>query len=433
MTEFESRTADWLQVPEAVDRIIAAATPLATEEVDLSDSLGRALAADLDAPLSLPRHDNSAMDGYAVRSEDVRTARADEPVALEVVGSTRAEDSPAAELLAAQAVRIMTGGPIPPGADTIVRVEVTDAEEVPGRVLVYSAADTGRHIRRAGEDMVAGERVLSSGTTIGPGQIGVLAAMGHARVPVHRRPMVAVLPNGDELRPLERFSEVVDGVGITETNGVALAAAVQECGGVPLHLGIAQDNRDSIVERIEGAFDADALVTAGGASMGETDLLKRVMGEMGFETEFWRLKMRPGTPVSFGFLPVGPTARPLPVFGLPGNPASAFVTFQVLVRPFILALAGHRDVHRRVVHARAAESLTAATDVAHFFRVRLEESDSGLVAHLTGPQGSGLVRSLGEADGLALIPVGVETIAAGEAVRVMLLRQGSVTGIGSGI
>jgi molybdopterin molybdotransferase len=167
--------------------------------------------------------------------------------------------------------------------------------------------------------------------------------------------------------------------------------------------------------------------------MGETDLLKRVMGEMGFETDFWRLKMRPGTPFSFGFLPVGPTARPLPVFGLPGNPASAFVTFQVLVRPFILALAGHRDMHRRVVHAWAAESLTAATDVAHFFRVRLEESDSGLVAHLTGPQGSGLVRSLGEADGLALVPVGVETIAAGEAVRVMLLRQGNATGIGSGI
>jgi len=433
VTCFESRAADWLQLAEAVNRIVAAATPLPTEEVNLSDSLGRALSSDLDAPLTLPRYDNSAMDGYSVRGEDVRAASTDEPVALEVVASTRAEDSPAMELRTGQAVRIMTGGPIPHGADSIVRVEDTDAEEVPGRVLIYSAADAGRHIRPAGEDMVEGERVLSRGATIGPGQIGVLAAMGRARVPVHRRPVVAVLPNGDELLPLERFSEVVEGAGITETNGVALAAAVQECGGVPLHLGIAKDNRESIEECLQGASDADALVTAGGASMGETDLLKRVMEEMGFETVFWRIKMRPGTPVSFGFLPVGPTGRPLPVFGLPGNPASAFVTFQVLVRPFILALAGHRDVHRLVVQARAGEALTAAADVAHFYRVCLEESDSGLVARLTGLQGSGLVRSLGNADGLALVPVGVETIEAGEAVKVMLLRQGNVTGAGGGI
>lgn len=428
MTDFETRTADWLSLSEALDRILSIAEPLPSEELELLASLGRALAEDVDAPLSLPRHDNSAMDGYAVLGDDIRDASSDEPVTLEVVGSSRADDAPGPPLEPGQARRIMTGAPIPPGADTVVRVEDTDAESTPGLVRIFSADDTGRHIRPAGEDMAAGKRVLKRGTTIGAGQIGVLASLGRQRVSVHRTPTVAILANGDELVPVERFQEVLDGRGVTESNSVTLAAAVVECGGTPLLLGIARDTRESIVERLRAAHRADLLVTCGGASMGEKDLLKRVLEEEGLEVDFWRVRIRPGSPMSLGFLPVNGSSRRIPIFGLPGNPASAFVTFQVFVRPFILALAGHRRIHRPVITARCGEAITTAEHLTQFQRVRLEEGEGGQVAFLTGPQNSGLVRSLGEADALAIVPEGVETLEAGEPVRVILVQAGAIPG-----
>jgi molybdopterin molybdotransferase len=274
--------------------------------------------------------------------------------------------------------------------------------------------------------MRRGDTIFDPGTTLGPGQVGVLAALGLGRVSVHRSATVAILSNGDELVPLDRFEEVQAGRAIPESNSYALAAAVRELGGEAIRLGIAADTESSVEIGLREALSstADVLLTVAGASMGETDLFKRVLDGLGFELEFWRVQMRPGSPFSFGLLPrdQGP---PLFVFGLPGNPASAFVTFWVLVRPFLLALAGHRRIHAPTLRARAGSRLAGARDLTVFLRVRLACTGEGIVATSTGSQGSGLVGSLGQADGLAVIPGGVEAVEEGQSVEVLLLRPGS--------
>jgi molybdopterin molybdotransferase len=222
--------------------------------------------------------------------------------------------------------------------------------------------------------------------------------------------------------PPESFQQAISGMGIPETNGPTLTAAITMMGAVPIPLGIARDEAADIMEKVERARaeGADALITSGGASMGERDLLKRVLTDAGLTLDFWRVKIRPGTPFSFGFLP-GNGSSPLPVFGLPGNPASSFVTFQLFCRPFILRLAGHQRVHRPVISARAGEELKSPAHLTHFFRVTLQEDAGAPLVHLTGPQTSGLVRGQGVAQGLAVVPEGVSSIGAGESVRVILL------------
>jgi molybdopterin molybdotransferase len=419
MTDFESRAADWLSVDEAMRRILTAASPLPVEEVSLPDALGRALASDLIAPTGLPPWKSSAMDGYAVHSTDIAGASRDGPVELTVVGAVLAATRFEGEVAAGRAVRIMTGGPVPAGADTIVRVEDTDREQgAPGRVLVHSDRDQGRHIRPASEDWSQDDVVLRAGTGIGPGQIGVLASAHAAKVAVRQKPLVAILASGDELQDIDIAPPGPD--RIPESNSRFVAAAVQLAGCTPLRVGIAKDDPDDIRAHIDKAGDADVLVTLGGASMGEGDLFKRVLDDTGFRLDFWRVKIRPGTPTSFGYLPRAGRSDQA-VFGLPGNPASTFVTFEILVRPFLRALAGHAQVHRTVISARAAENLSASAAITGFLRVALTRAGGAVQASLTGPQGSGLVNSLGAADGLAIIPEGVETIEVGSPVEVMLL------------
>ncbi len=423
MTSFETLPQDWLSVPEATGRILSAAKPLGPEVVPLEDSLGRALAKDVFATATLPPWDNSAMDGYAVRHEDLIGAQPASPVILEVIGEVRAGETAEGTLAPGQAIRIMTGAPVPPGADAIVRVEDTDAEKEPGRIRVTVAPGPRKDIRPGGQDMRAGDRVLEAGTAVGAGQIGLLAATGAEGVQVYRRPRVAILSNGDEISPLSDFHRVKAGETIPETNSPTLAAAVRGAGGAPLPLGIAKDNPESILEKVTLArsLEADVLVTSGGASMGEHDLFKRVLDGQGFKLDFWRVKMRPGTPFSFGFLPGEGETPALPVFGLPGNPASSFVTFQILCRPFILKLAGHKRIHRPVIMARAGEAFRSPPHLTHFFRVKLSGDPSLPEALTTGPQTSGLVRGQGLAHGLAVVPEGVKEIRAGEALRVILL------------
>jgi molybdopterin molybdotransferase len=271
--------------------------------------------------------------------------------------------------------------------------------------------------------MRPGDTVLVSGTNIGAGQVGVLSALGLSDVSVHRPAQVALLANGDELAPIDRFSEVQSGDAIPETNTHGVGAAIREIGAVPQRLGIALDTEESVEQHLNLALDsrADVLLTLAGASMGETDLVKRVLDQMGFELDFWRVQMRPGSPFSFGLLPRTDGRSPLPVFGLPGNPASAFVTFHVLVRPFLLALAGHSRMFAPVVGARAGTVLRAAPHLAQFVRVRLEGSGHTTRAFQAGPQGSGLVRGMGQADGLAVVPEDVAQIGVGEPVSVILL------------
>lgn len=416
--DFEIRVADWLDVEEAQRRILDHCAPLGEERVSLGEALGRALAEDLHARATLPPWDNAAMDGYAARGVDVADASPAKPVSLRVKGSTRAGDVPhGAALAQGEAVRIMTGAPVPPGADSVIRVEDTDAEARPGVVQVLRDRDVGANVRPAGQDMTAGQLVLEAGVTIHPGVVGVLAALGRDTVVVGRRPTVAILTTGDELRGPEAYGDVEVGAGIPESNGPMLAAAVRAAGGIPRLSGIVPDDVPALSRAVAGAADADLLVTVGGASMGEADLVKRVLDLAGFRLDFWRVRMRPGSPFSFGWLPRHDGEQP--VFGLPGNPSSAFVTFEIFVRPFLLKRAGHRRIHRTRLRCRAGEDLPGMKR-ALFMRVRLEEEGGEFRAWPTGPQGSGLVRGLAHAHGLAMIPAGA-VVPQGGLVDVLLL------------
>ena len=274
MTDFESRSADWLPFSTALERILRAASPLAMEDVPLAHSLGRALAADVLASTPLPPWDNSAMDGYAVKSADVEGATKDRHVELTVTGVIHAGSRFDGVVRSGQAVRIMTGGPVPDGADTVVRVEDTDREEAnPGRLRIFTDRDCGRNVRPAGEDWTPGSTVLQAGSSIGPGQVGALAAARASTVTVRRKPTVAIIASGDELTELD--APFLDEDRIPESNSHLIAAAVHACGAVPLRLGIARDDPEDLRQYVERARSADVLVTLGGASMGEADLFKR--------------------------------------------------------------------------------------------------------------------------------------------------------------
>ena len=423
-TRFESRPADWLSCAEALARVMANARPLPPLRVPVEAADGMALARPVESPVTLPPWDNSAMDGYAVRGDSIAEASPEAPRTLRVTGALHAGEVGGMVVGPGEAVRIMTGTPVPEGADCVVRVEHTDAERRPGRVVVFSDGDRGRNVRPAGQDMRAGETVLPQGTTLGAGHAGVLAACGLAEVEVHRRPVAAVLASGDEIAPAERFAEVAAGRAIPDTNGPMLAAAVREAGGEALRPGIARDTEESVREHLlRGTARADLLISIGGASMGEGDLFKRVLDELGYEPGFWRVRVRPGSPFGFGHLPVEGRA-PVPVFGLPGNPASAFVTFHLFARPFITALAGHLPPFPPVIRARAGEAMSGPRGLAMHPRVRLRPApEGGWTAVLSGHQSSALVAPTGRADGLAVIPEGVRAIAEGEEVDVLLFGR----------
>ena len=433
MTQFEKRTPDWLSAQDAVARVLSKARPLDSESVPIPEALGRALSKAVLARAHLPPWDNSAMDGYAIRGRDAAGATRESPATLAVVGETRAGEVAGRALAKGEAIRIMTGAPIPPGADSVIRVEDTDAEGSPGWVKIFADSDVGRHIRPGGQDMQAGQELLPAQSTVGAGQLGLLYASGASAVDVCRRPRVAVLSNGDELAEPGDFQKVLSGRGIPETNSPTLAAELTMVGAVPIRLGIARDKASDILAKVKAAreAEADVLITSGGASMGEMDLFKRVLTEAGLSLDFWRVKIRPGTPFSFGFLS-SPGEKPLPVFGLPGNPASSFVTYQLFCRPFILRLAGHRRVHRPVVMGSAGQKLDSPVHLTHFFRVNLKGDSGQPRVFLTGPQTSGLIQSQGLAQGLAVVPEGTETIPQGEPVRVILLDNMGLGGTEAG-
>ncbi len=421
---FERRAADWLSPEEALARVLARAAPLESEEVALEEAVGRVLREDVAAEALLPPWDNSAMDGYAVRAADTAGASAEAPARLRVAGHTHAGDPVAGPVGTGEAVRIMTGAPLPPGADAVVRVEDTDREaERAGEVAIRVPIEEGRHVRPAGEDVRPGQVPLEAGRTVTPGVVGLAAALGRARLTVHRRPTVAILATGSELRGPERYDDVRAGRGVPESNGPMLAAMAREAGALPRLLAVAVDTPDALRARLEEASGADALVTIGGASMGEADLVKRVLDELGYRPDFWRVRMRPGSPVGFGTLPRPAGAQP--VFTLPGNPSSAFVTFEVFVRPWLRRVAGHRRPLAVPLRGVAAEELRGPDGLTTYLRVRMEASGDPADpprVRLTGPQSSGLVRGLADADALAVLPEGVGRIAAGEAVTVLPLR-----------
>ena len=419
--------ADWLSYTEAMDRVLAAAVPLPAETVATGDSLGRSVAVPVRAAATLPAWPNSAMDGYAVRSGDLDGADDGGALRLRVAGLSLPGTAPLESAPPQSAVRIMTGGPVPVGFDTVVRVEHTDGGKAePGFVAIHKTDDRGRHVRPAGEDMTAGDKILPAGTVIHSGSLPVLLAGGRKDVRVHRRPRTGVLSSGDELAGPERFDRVAQGRAVPDTNRGMIAAGIREAGGVPVDLGVAADDEGALAEKLAQAVDEeiDLLVTTGGASMGERDLFKQVLLIQGFRLEFWRVRVRPGSPLSFGHLPRRHGDAGLPVFGLPGNPTSAFVTFHVFVAPYLRACLGSPRPKGAVVVAQTTDALSSPAGLRQFYRVRLDSdfgAGSGLRCSLTGPQGSGLVLPLRDAQGLAVVPEGARGAAPGQPVSVHLL------------
>jgi molybdopterin molybdotransferase len=409
-----SDAPDWLSLPEALEVILENVAPLPVERVPVAEALGRALAEDVVSSVAHPPWDNSAMDGFAVRHADVEGASAERPVVLPISDDVPAGRFPSGPLREGTAARVMTGAPAPGGATGVVRVEHTDGG--PGETVeIRSDSDALRNIRRAGEDLEPGDVVARVGDAVTPATIGVLAMVGRHEVLAHRRPRVAVFANGDELAEFDEFAEVEAGRKIMNSNSHALAAQLRSIGAEPVLLGIARDSTASVRERLAAAEGCDAIVSSGGVSVGEHDHVKEALDEAGLRRLFWRVRMRPGSPITFGLL------GDRPYWGLPGNPVSAMVTFEVMLRPAILRLAGRGSVRRPRRMARAGERITTGSELTFFYRVTVEETDGAPVVRLTGPQGSGILTSMTAAHALAVIPEGVSIIEAGEPIEILPL------------
>jgi molybdopterin molybdotransferase len=399
--------SDVLSVEEALARILPRARPLETERVDIRAAQGRVLAELVLSRREIPPWPNSSMDGYAVRAAD--TARP--PVRLTVTGRIAAGVLPTRPVGPGEAARIFTGAPLPEGADAVVPQE--DVEVDGDRVRIARAVEPGAFVRPRGEDVRVGDRVLEPGRGLGPAEIGLLATLGHSPVLVHRRPRVAVLSTGNELADLG----TQPGPGqIPNTNTYSLMAQVAEAGAEPINLGLAPDRLDAIEERIRWGLGADMLVSSAGVSVGELDLVREALTRAGAELHLWQVSMRPGKPFTFG------TLGPRLVFGLPGNPVSAMVTFELFVRPALLTLAGSSHIMRPRVRARALDPIANPGRRRGYLRVTLVRDGDEYGARLTGDQGSAILRSMVEADGLAVVP-GEAVLGKGEAVEVMVLRS----------
>jgi molybdopterin molybdotransferase len=405
----------------ARDKVLAGVTPLPPVTAAVAEALGRALAEDVAAPEDMPPFDNSAMDGFAVRSEDVAGASPETPAALTVVADQPAGTSGAA-MRAGEAVRIMTGAPIPEGADAVVMIEATnfwDPETKRGRrpssaeagthLRVMRDAPRGTNIRARGESVRAGTVMLERGHVVRGPEIGLLLSVGLQEVRVHPLPVVGVLSTGDELVPASR----IPGPGqIRDSNRPALLAALTARGFPVLDLGLAGDDREALASRIaKGASEADFLITSGGVSVGDRDLTRDVLAEAG-SVESYRVAVKPGKPQLFGHL--GKT----PVFGLPGNPVSSLVVFDQFVLPALKKMAGRSDVLWPVFTARMADAVRRRSGRLEFLRVRLEPEDGAWTVHVTGPQGSGVLSSMTRANGYAILPSETERLEPGDPVRV---------------
>ncbi|HXE56666.1 MAG TPA: gephyrin-like molybdotransferase Glp [Gemmatimonadales bacterium] len=402
---------------EAALRILAEVRRQPPLRTPLDDALDGVLAEDIVSPIDIPAWTNSAMDGYAARGDDVRGASRERPVRLRVVEHLPAGAFPSRRIGPGECARIFTGAPLPEGADSVIRQEDTDeGAEV---VTIFSDRDVGVNFRLAGEDIRRGETVLAAGTPLGPAHLGVLASLAVASPLVYRRPRVAILGSGDEIVDVDQPELILAGRKIASSNTHTLLALVRRAGGEPVNLGIARDTPESLREHLRRALECDLLVTTAGISVGEHDHLRPVMAELGAELKFWKLRMRPGAPVGFGALGA------MPWIGLPGNPVSTMVTFELFVRPAIRAMAGHALPFRRSVPVRVAEPITLKPKLQHFLRAVVTLPDAGAgelpSARLTGPQGSGILTSMVKANALLIVPEGQHETPAGSVARALLL------------
>ena len=398
-----------ISVEEALERILAQITPLPVTSVPLPQALGLVLAEDVITQEDIPPFANSAMDGFALLSKDSQP-RDGQPPRLRITGEVAAGYVADHAVEEGTTMRIMTGAPVPPGADTVIQVELTRSEN-PEWVEIQQAVPPGNNIRPAGEDMRRGQKILSRGSEIGPWEIGVLATLGWATVPVIQRPRVAILSTGDEVIDV---SEPLSPGKIRNSNGYLLEAAAQRAGAEPHRLGIARDTIESLREKFSEAVTHDLIITSGGVSVGDFDLVKDIMREQG-EINFWRINMRPGKPVAFGQI------GGVPLLGLPGNPVSAAVTFELFARPVIRKMMGHTRLLRPQVEVVVEDGVSDVAMRRHYVRARVEWRDGRFVAHTTGNQGSHITTSLLNANALVIVPEGGVEVHPGDTAKAIML------------
>lgn len=398
---------------DAARTILDEVQRLPIECIPLPEALDRVLANELKSPIDLPAWDNSAMDGYAVRSTDIAEQG---PTVLTVIESIPAGAFPARQVQPGHCARIFTGAPLPEGTDGVIRQEDTTVL-ADGRVRIDDPRDRGRNVRARGEDIRKQQTVLRAGTPLGPAELGVLASLAQSEVYVYRKPKVATLGTGDEIVDVDDSDAILSGRKIASSNTYTLLAMIERAGGEPQNLGIARDDPADIRQRLANVFAADLLVTTGGVSVGEHDHVRTALDGLDMKLKLWRIQMRPGAPVGFGML--GAT----PWLGLPGNPVSTMVTFELFARPAIRKMLGHHALFRRVVSVRLAEPLTIPPKLTHFLRAVVQEDGGGLTARLTGPQGSGILTSMSKANALVIVPAKVAEVAVGERMDAILLDE----------
>lgn len=387
--------------------ILENVAPLEAEPVELIDLVGRVLAEEVTAPLDMPRWDNSEMDGFAVRTADCKLfaqLQVDGYIPAGVAGS-------GISVHPGTAVRIMTGAPIPAGCDAIVPIENTESDE--GTVTIKQAVQIGDYIRSRGSDIAVDEVMIPAGTILRPAEINLLAAFSRLKVPVFRRPQVAILSTGDEL---VAPGETPAAGQIIDSNAWSLAAAVKEIGAIPQLLGIAQDNHESLREKIIQGLESDVLITSAGVSTGDRDLVREILEEAGIKRLFWKVAIKPGGPTAFGLNGKNP------VFSLPGNPVSSMIGFEELVRPALLKMIGHSEVLRPLIKVKVKRTLYNETRKTRFLRIKVEKTAEGLVAESAGDQNTGILSTMIRANAIAVLSPEQSEILAGDYVEVQLLN-----------
>jgi len=395
-----------IPVEKALKTILVHFRPLGLEEVNILDARSRVIGEDIISPRNIPSAANSAMDGYAVRYADVKNL----PVTLKIIEDIPAGKIGRKKINRGESARIMTGAVIPRGADTVIRQEDTQKE---GRnVVIYAAAQKAEHIRFAGEDVCKGRLVIRKGSLLRPAHIGMLAALGKASIRVYRKPRVAIMSTGDELVDIQTNP----GPGkIVNSNSYSLAAQVLECSAIPVMLGIARDKKSDLEKKFKQALHADVIISSGGVSVGDFDFVKNVMGEIGNAMHFWQVAMRPGKPLAFGAI------EGVPLFGLPGNPVSAMISFEQFVRPSLLKMLGHKKIFRQTIQAVCTDGFEKTAGFRHFIRAVIRKENGRYVATITGDQGSGILKSMVAANGLIVMGENDTRITKGSKVTVQLL------------
>jgi len=399
-----------ITVAEALRQILQTISPLGLEKINILNALGRVIGEDVAAGRNIPPKDNSAMDGYALRSGDTVGASPEHPVILEVIEDIPAGAAPRKSIAAGQASRIMTGAPIPEGADAVLRME--DTEKDGPLVRIKAKVRCKQDIRMAGEDVQEGAVVIRRGSIVRPAEIGMLASLGRSFISVYQRPLVAVLATGNELVDIDENSSPWT---IINSNSYSIAAQVMDLGALTMQMGIAKDEREDLAAKFQTALRADVVISSGGVSVGDYDLVKDIMKELGSKMQFWQVAMRPGRPLVYG------TIGNILLFGLPGNPVSSMISFEQFIRPALLKMMGHKKIFRKTVKAILKESIEKRKGLTHFIRAIVSFTDGRYTASTTGEQGSGILKSMVMANGLIVASEDAELIKAGSEVLVQLL------------